>query len=130
MMDAGRARTAIILALAIVLLAAVGGFAAWFHAGKPPGCNDPRTLAMVQESLSRHHLPATTQVTGIRTVAGGPLALRFVCEAQLVGIRRTDLPPGTPLPGAITYTSHLTDHHTHHEVSVRIEPLLKWEQVQ
>lgn len=129
-MDAGRVGKAILFALTILLLAALGGFAAWFHAGEPPGCTDPRTLAMVHESVVRHHLPPSTQMVAIQTVAGGPLALRFVCQAQLTGIRKTDLPPDTPIPGEITYTSQLTDHRTRHEVTVRIEPLLRWENAQ
>ncbi len=129
-MDAERVGKAILLALTVMLFAALGGFAAWFHAGVPPGCTDPRTLAMVHESFVRHHLPPSTQIVAIRTLAGGPLALRFVCQAQLIGIRRTDLPPDTPVPGEITYTSQLTDHRTRHEVTVRIEPLLRWEKAQ
>ncbi len=129
-MDAGRVGKAILLALAVMLLAALAGFAAWFHAGEPPGCTDPRTLAMVHDSVVRDHLPPSTQMVAIHTLAGGPLALRFVCQAQLTGIHETDLPPDTPVPGAITYTSQLTDHRTRHEVSVRIEPLLRWEKAQ
>lgn len=129
-MDTDRVGKAILLALTVMLLAALGGFAAWFHAGEPPGCKDPRTLAMVHESFVRHHLPTSTQIVTIRTLAGGPLALRFVCRAQLVGIHPTDLPPDTPVPGEITYTSQLTDHRTRHAVTVRIEPILRWEKVQ
>jgi len=129
-MDAGRVGKALLLALAVMLLVALGGFAAWFHAGEPPGCSDPRTLAMVHESFVRHHLPPSTQMVAIQTRAGGPLALRFVCQAQLVGIHRMDLPPDTPVPGEIIYTSELTDHRTRHEVTVRIEPLLRWEKAQ
>jgi hypothetical protein len=130
MIDAERVGKAILLTLAAMLLAALGGFAAWFHAGEPPGCTDPRTLAMVRESVVRYHLPPSTQMVGIHTLAGGPLALRFVCQAQLIGIHKADLPPDTPIPGEITYTSRLTDHRTRHEVTVRIEPLLRWEKVQ
>jgi len=129
-MDAGRVGKAILLALAVMLLAALSGFAAWFHAGEPPGCSDPRTLAMVRQSFVRHHLPPSTQMLAIQTRAGGPLALRFVCQAQLVGIHKRDLPPDTPVPGEITYTSQLTNHRTRHEVTVRIEPLLRWEKAQ
>jgi len=129
-MDAGRVGKAILLALAVMLLAALSGFAAWFHAGEPPGCSDPRTLAMVRQSFVRHHLPPSTQMLAIQTRAGGPLALRFVCQAQLVGIHKRDLPPDTPVPGEITYTSQLTKHRTRHEVTVRIEPLLRWEKAQ
>ena len=129
-MDPGRVGKAILLALAVMLLAALSGFAAWFHAGEPPGCSDPRTLAMVRQSFVRHHLPPSTQMLAIQTRAGGPLALRFVCEAQLIGIHKRDLPPDTPVPGEITYTSQLTNHRTRHEVTVRIEPLLRWEKAQ
>jgi hypothetical protein len=120
----------ILLTLAVLLAAALAGFAAWFHAGVPPNCTDPRTLAMVRESFARQHLPPTTRMTDIRTIAGGALALRFVCHATLAGIDRKDLPPDSSIPGAITYTSQLTDHRTRHEVTVRIEPLLIWEKAQ
>jgi hypothetical protein len=129
-MNAGRLGKAILLALAVMLLGALGGFAAWFHAGEPPGCTDPHTLAMVHESFVRHHLPPSARMVAIRTLAGGPLALRFVCQAQLIGIHKTELPPDTPVPGEIIYTSQLTDHRTRHEVTVRIEPLLRWEKAQ
>jgi hypothetical protein len=119
----------ILLTLAVLLAAALGGFAAWFHAGVPPNCTDPRTLAMVRDTFAQHHLPPTTRMTDIRTVAGGALALRFVCQAMLTGIDRKALPPDSPVPGEITYTSQLTDHRTRHEVTVRIEPLLIWEKV-
>lgn len=127
-MDAGRLGRAILLALAVMMLVALGGFAAWFHAGEPPGCTDPRTLAMVHDSVIRRHLPPSTKMVAIHTVAGGPLALRFVCQARLVGIHKSDLPPDTAVPGEITYTSQLIDHRTRHEVTVRIEPLLRWQQ--
>lgn len=117
----------VLLTLAVLLAAALAGFAAWFHAGVPPNCTDPRTLALVRETFPRHHLPPTTQLTAIRTVAGGALALRFVCQAMLTGFARNDLPPDSPVPGEITYTSRLTDNRTRHEVTVQIEPLLRWE---
>ena len=118
---------AIALVLAAALLAAMAWFAAYFHARVPPDCSDPRTLLLVGQSLTRHHLPATTRLTNIRTVAGGMIALRFVCEATVTGFNESDLPPGMPLPGQVHYTSRLTPDGARHEVSVTIEPLLIWE---
>ena len=91
--------------LAVILLAAVAAFAAWFHAGVPPGCTDPRTLALVRQTFPRHHLPPSTRLEIIRTVAGGPLALRFVCKADADRLRptgpacrRTPFPARSPTP--------------------------------
>ena len=41
-----------------------------------------------------------------------------------------DLTPGMKLPGLVHYTSRLTADQQRHEVSVELDPLLKWEQVQ
>ena len=58
------------------------------------------------------------------------LAFRFVCEAQLAGFDPNALPPGTPVPGSVHYISRLTPDRQRHEVTVSIQPLLIWEQVQ
>lgn len=59
--------------------------------------------------------------------AGGWLAFRFICEADL-DIPEKDLPPG-PRPGMVHYISILDDNHRQH-VTVTISPLLEWVQVQ
>jgi hypothetical protein len=90
---------------------------------------------------SRHHLrdagaacafklPDTTSLQGIHTVAGGYLAFRYVCGAQLTGFDPHALPPGAMIPGTIRYVSHLTDEGRRHEVTVRIAPLMILVQVE
>jgi hypothetical protein len=95
----------------------------------PPDCRDPRTLALVHASLvGRFHLPASVGLSHIETLAGGPLAFRFVCQAD-VEVNRALLPPG-PLPGFAHYTSELTNRGRRQEVTVEVTPLMIWEQVQ
>ena len=116
---------------ATVVLAAVAATVLWFHSRVPPNCTDPDTIALVRHSLIAHdHLPSTATLEDIRTVAGGPVALRFVCQALVGGVDPHELPPGMPIPGTVHYTSQLTPDRRHHEVSVDLEPLLKWMQVQ
>ncbi len=96
----------------------------------PPDCEDPRTLALVRQSLSAEfNLPHGVTLENIRMLAGGYLAFRFVCVARLGGIDRQALPPG-PIPGTVRYVSRLTADGSRHEVSVSVQPLLKLEQVQ
>jgi len=107
------------LALAAIALALAGGSAALaLHLHQtivPPGCHDPRTLAQLAARL-----PAGERVARIRVIAGGPLAFRFVCEADLEG------------PRALTarYTSRLVDPGARHEVAVAVSPVLVFVQVQ
>lgn len=114
--------------------AAAGGIglaalAAYMRLNVPPDCRDPRTLALVYRSLIAHFgLPSTTRVIGIRTLAGGPLAFRFVCEADLAGVTLSQLPPGVR-PGFVRYTSQLKRNREVHDVTVEILPLLMWEKV-
>ena len=97
----------------------------------PPDCEDPETLALVRSSLTgRFKVPASVTIENIQTHAGGYLAFRFACEADLRGIDSNDLPPGTVVPGSVTYTSRLREGGRRHEVSVSIVPLLKLERVQ
>jgi hypothetical protein len=97
----------------------------------PPDCEDPATLALVRQQLSdRFHLPPSVILDNIQTHAGGYFAFRFACEASLGGINTHDLPPGSPIPGSVTYVSRLTQGGSHHEVTVRIYPLLILEKVQ
>ncbi len=122
---------AIVFGCLAILLVALAASAAWFRAHLPPGCTDPRTVALVRRSLAtRYRLPPATTLDNIRTVAGGWLALRFVCTADLAGFDPHDLPPGTPLPGQVRYTSRLTPDRSRHEVTVDLQPLLIWEKAQ
>jgi hypothetical protein len=122
---------AIVLGSLAILLAALAASAAWFRARLPPGCTDPRTVALVRQSLTaRYHLPAATTLDNVRTVAGGWLALRFVCTADLAGFDPHALPQGMPLPGQVHYTSLLTPDGSRHEVTVTLQPLLIWEPAQ
>ena len=122
---------AIALAVIAILAAALTWSALYFRARVPPNCTDPRTLALVRQILSdRYHLPIAIRLENIRTTAGGFLALRFVCEADLAGIDPHDLPAGMPIPGQAHFISRLTSGHSRHEVFVTIEPLLLWEKAQ
>jgi hypothetical protein len=113
--------------LAILVLALTAS-AAWFRAHLPPNCTDPRTLALVRRSLTtRYQLPPATTLVNIRTVAGGWLALRFVCAADLAGFDPHALAPGAPIPGQIRYTSRLTPDRSRHEVTVELHPVMVWE---
>jgi hypothetical protein len=97
----------------------------------PPDCEDFDTLALVRKSLTgRFQLPASVTIENIRTVAGGYVAFRFVCEAGLGGIDRNALPEGSAIPGSVRYVSQLTADRRTHEVSVSIQPVLIWERVQ
>ena len=114
------------------MLVLLAGGAVYYHRTiTPPDCTDPRTLALVHTSLTGHFkLPDTTRLADIRTVAGGYLAFRYVCEAELTGFDPKTLPPGTTIPRMVRYVSHLTDGGRRHEVTVRIVPRLILEQVQ
>lgn len=111
---------------ALLTIAAV----AYHHRYTPPDCTDPRTLALVHQSLTtRFHLPEATQLELIRTVAGGYIAFRYVCTAHPFNFRRDELPPGTTVPGSVRYISELTPDGTRHEVHVSIAPLMILEPV-
>ena len=124
-------RLAVALAACAVLIFTTG-LAIWVRANVvPPDCSSPATLALVrQDLLGRFRLPPGLTINSIHTLAGGYLAFRFSCEASLDNIDRNALPPGSPIPGFVYYISQLTPDHRHHEVSVRIEPLLIMERVQ
>lgn len=116
------------LAVGALVLAALLASAAWFLPRVPPNCTDARTLALVQQALLGHFgLPPSTTLTNIRTVAGGILALRFVCHADLMGFDRASLPPG-PVPRAVDYSSELGD--GRQRVTTAIAPALTWQRVE
>jgi hypothetical protein len=113
--------------LTLAILAFAAGVITWMrHNIVPPNCTDPRTLALVRQSLTGHfHLPADVGIRNIHTDAGGYAAFRFVCEAQL-DVNRDELPPNTTVPGSVHYTSQLSGDRQRQEVSVGVEPLLIW----
>jgi hypothetical protein len=97
----------------------------------PPDCDDPATVALVRQNLTaRFSLPASVTIENIRTLAGGYVAFRFVCEARLGGMDRSALPDGSAVPGSVHYVSLLTAGRRRHEVTVDIQPVLIWERVQ
>jgi hypothetical protein len=97
----------------------------------PPDCSAPETLALVRHSLTtRFGLPDSVRIVNVETHAGGYVAFRFACEADLRDVNPNDLPPGSPVPGSVYYVSRLTDGGRQHEVTVRLFPLLKLEKVQ
>ncbi len=120
------------VAIICVTLGLLARGAVYYHRTiTPPDCTDPRTLALVHDSLTGHfNLPDTTSLQGIHTVAGGYLAFRYVCGAQLTGFDPHALPPGAMIPATVRYVSHLTDEGRRHEVSVRIAPLMILVQVE
>ena len=123
----------LVLALAAcAVMASVAVIVTWLRTHVvPPDCEDPMTLALVHRRLTdRFKLPSGVTLDNIRTHAGGYLAFRFACEAELHGINPDDLPPGTPIPGSVYYVSQLTADGMRQEVSVRIYPLLTLERVQ
>jgi hypothetical protein len=123
----------LVLAVCGVSALALAGLAVvWLRTSVvPPNCSDPETLALVHRSLTgRFNLPSSVSIENIQTHAGGYLAFRFACEADLHGIDPHDLPPGAPIPGSVYYTSRLTDGGRRHLVTVNVQPLLKLERVQ
>jgi hypothetical protein len=120
------------LAIIVVTLGLLARGAVYYHRTiTPPDCTDPRTLALVHDSLTGHFkLPDTTSLQGIHTIAGGYLAFRYVCGAQLTGFDPHALPPGAMIPSTVRYVSHLTDEGRRHEVTVRVAPLMILVQVE
>jgi hypothetical protein len=96
----------------------------------PPGCRDPRVLAIVRQQLTgRYRLPTTVRIENIRVQAGGPLAFRFLCNADLGGLSHAPLPPG-PRPGGVHYVTQLTEPGRRLSVTVHLQPMLEWVLVQ
>jgi hypothetical protein len=114
------------VAIICVVLALLACGAVYYHRTiTPPDCTDPRTLALVHDSLTGHfNLPETTRLEGIHTVAGGYLAFRYVCGAHLTGFDPKTLPVGAMIPNTVRYVSDLRDEGRRHEVTVRIAPLM------
>jgi hypothetical protein len=119
-------------AIIVVVTMLLTAGAVYYHRTiTPPNCTDPSTLALVHASLTGHFkMPDSTRLVDIETVAGGYLAFRFVCKAELTDFDRNALPPGSMIPHTVRYVSHLTDGGRRHEVNVRIAPLMILEQVQ
>lgn len=103
------------MGLAVVMLALMGGFAAVVvHLRRhvvPPGCSDPRTLARVAAQL-----PPDAKLERIKVMAGGPLAFRFICHADMGALD-------------VRYTSELADGGTRQVVTVSVSPVLLWMRV-
>jgi hypothetical protein len=120
------------LGIICVVVALLVRAAVYYHRTvTPPDCTDPRTLALVHDSLTGHfRLPDTTELQGIQTVAGGYLAFRYVCGARLTGFDPHTLPPGAFIPGTVRYVSHFADEGQRHEVTVRIAPVMIYVQVE
>jgi hypothetical protein len=116
----------------LALLCFAAGMVIWLRRNVvPPDCADHATLALVRQSLiGRFKVPPSVSIENIETHAGGYLAFRFACEADLRNIDPNDLPSGTAVPGKVYYVSRLTPDHQRHEVTVRVFPLLKMEKVQ
>ena len=66
----------------------------------------------------------------IRTRSGSYLAFRIACEADLAGIDPHHLPPETVIPNWVHYVSRMTEGGLRHEVTVSIQPAMKYERVQ
>ena len=124
-------RVALALGASVMLAFAIGTVI-WLRIHVvPPDCTDPETIALVRRSLTgRFKLSASVTLENIETHAGGYVAFRFACEADLRGIDPNDLPAGSPVPGSVYYVSRLTDGGRRHEVTVSVQPLLKLEKVQ
>jgi len=130
-----RRRPALRLALAltaVALAAFATGCVIWLRVNVvPPDCEDPDTLSLVHQSLTgRFKLPQSVTIENIQTLAGGYVAFRFACEANLRGIDPHALPDGSMIPGSVHYVSQLTADHLRHEVSVSLQPVLIWERQQ
>ena len=116
-------------AVAVVLVLGLAGVVAVVvHVRRdvvPPGCRDPHVLAIVRRRLiGRDGLAQTVRMENIRVRAGGPLAFRFLCTADLAGLAHTVLPPG-PRPGSVRYTTERRGPDRHLVVRVRLQPLLE-----
>ncbi len=103
------------LLFVVVALLCAGGFAGVVvHLRRdivPPGCRDPRTLALVAA-----YLPPDAKLERIKVLAGGPLAFQFICEADMGAFD-------------VHYTSRLSEDHTHQVVTVSVSPVLMWMRV-
>lgn len=116
-------RLALLVAVAVLLLWCIY----YVRQRTPPGCADHRTVRAVQELLQQNlHLISPPQLSGIRTAAGGWAALRYQCEAELVGPAGQSLPPEAS-SGVVQFTSELRPGSTVQRVTVSIEPLLTWQ---
>lgn len=121
------------MGLALAGLVLLGVAAVVVHVRRtvvPPGCRDPQVLAIVRRALTgNYHLPETVRIENVSVEAGGPLAFRFVCAADLGGLSHVLLPPG-PRPGSVRYVTRLTGPGRRLQVTVRLQPLLEWAPVQ
>lgn len=111
-------------------MAALGWSVVYLSRMKPPRCDDTRTLALVGYQLAQALAPMSPpQLARIKTVAGGELAIRFICSADFANPDRIRLPDGTVIR-ELQFTSTLAGPHHAQQVSIRLEPIPVWEQVQ
>lgn len=119
----------IALGCVAVLLTGLGWSASYLAALKPPGCNDPRTLILMGYELGRLLSPASApDLARVTTVAGGSLAIRYVCSAEFANPEKIQLPDGAAIH-AVRFTSTLAGPHLTQRVTVQLEPILQWEKV-
>jgi len=119
------------VAIICVTLGLLARGAVYYHRTiTPPDCTDPRTLALVHDSLTGHFkLPDTAGLEMIRTLRGAYLVFRYLCKVWLTGFDGHVLPSRTTIPGWAGYVSHLTDGGRRHEVPVLSAHLMILEQV-
>lgn len=97
---------------------------------KPPGCDDPSTLALVGYELAQVLRPMPPPALArVKTVEGGLLAIRFVCTADFADPERIELAHGA-VAQSIRFTSMLGGPDHVQQVSVRLVPILEWDKVQ
>lgn len=111
------------LAGTAAMLGTLGFVVVWMYGRRPPDCSDQRTLALVQHQLGRIFGQPTPGLVNIAMVAGGPIALRFVCTADLA--RQLRLPNGVAVD-SIHYTSTFVPDSRVQQVTVQVRPLLAW----
>ncbi|MEJ0016614.1 MAG: hypothetical protein WDN25_08620 [Acetobacteraceae bacterium] len=122
-----RAVGGVLAAVAIV----AAGMVVWLRSTiVPPDCHDAATLALLHRQLTdRFGPPATVTIEHVHTLAGGYLAFRFACEADVGGIDPNDLPPATPVPGSVDYVSQ-RDADGRQVVTISVRPRLRLAPVQ
>ena len=87
------------LVLAFVLAVGVlgAGFGYYRSAVMPPDCASMVLRPKVHDILVRQFgLPGEVRYALVRTLEGGELATRFVCDAELVNDLPAESPPGRP----------------------------------
>lgn len=96
---------------------------------RPPGCNDPRTLAEVRQEI-RHRIGAASlpELVRVVTIAGSRFGIRYLCKAEFSNPDRLELSNGV-LVNSVRYSSELTSAH-HPHVAVSLVPILQWQELE